>query len=619
LCRSRPSRSESRGFDKLFGGMSRPPATEASPFPEQSPGIPNPESSWWRSWLACVAFYYPILWLSNSLVWSGPPLARLALAGERLEGLTLTPFGAVAATAPATGNGFASGTATSPFSLGITVALVLVVSLLLIVLGKRIRALGGLAIAALADVALAPWLRSPVSLRQMSFATVAGTVIFFAALCFGLRWMLSGWPAANFLRRLGNLLAGFVLLPVLPWLGFRLVRRFSLWPYALILIAPAALAAILASAPALWPHTARPQRAGWKTIACGFLGSLLLIAGVRAGETAIERARAAATRAAMAAYPKISVDAPYPKMFFQKGVSLSAESWSGYESESARRMLERLHACGVNAVALVPYGFAEQKRPEASINAQAASWESDEGLEEMSRVAHALGMKVMLKPGLWVSGGGFAGELDFPSPTDRARWFASYGLFLDHYARLATRIHADVFSIGGEFEKLTPYDAEWRALIRHAREVYPGPLVYAANWGGEFQSITFWDALDYIGLQDYYPLPDDLATGEVVRDVEAVQRKYQRPVIFTEVGFPSAPGANRKPWEDGRGAKVALELQARCYQAVFRAFYSKPWFEGMYWWKVGTNGFGGPDDTSLTPWGKPAMEVVRQWYTRPRR
>jgi len=50
------------------------------------------------------------------------------------------------------------------------------------------------------------------------------------------------------------------------------------------------------------------------------------------------------------------------------------------------------------------------------------------------------------------------------------------------------------------------------------------------------------------------------------------------------------------------------------YQAIFRAFYNKPWFEGMYWWKVGTNGFGGSGDTSLTPWGKPAMEVVKRWY-----
>jgi len=73
-------------------------------------------------------------------------------------------------------------------------------------------------------------------------------------------------------------------------------------------------------------------------------------------------------------------------------------------------------------------------------------------------------------------------------------------------------------------------------------------------------------------------------------------------------------GANRHPWEDGEPGKIVLNLQARCYEAIFRAFYDKPWFEGMYWWKVGRNGFGGPDDTSLTPWGKPAMAVIRKWY-----
>jgi hypothetical protein len=40
-------------------------------------------------------------------------------------------------------------------------------------------------------------------------------------------------------------------------------------------------------------------------------------------------------------------------------------------------------------------------------------------------------------------------------------------------------------------------------------------------------------------------------------------------------------------------------------------FYTKPWFQGMYWWKVGTDGFGGPEDGSNTPWGKTAMDVVK--------
>jgi len=84
-------------------------------------------------------------------------------------------------------------------------------------------------------------------------------------------------------------------------------------------------------------------------------------------------------------------------------------------------------------------------------------------------------------------------------------------------------------------------------------------------------------------------------------------------VIFTEVGFPSEEEGNRDPWDERHGA-LSPELQAQCYEQIYKAFYNKPWFEGMYWWKVGTNGFGGLKDRSHTPWGKPAMEVIRRWY-----
>ena len=45
-------------------------------------------------------------------------------------------------------------------------------------------------------------------------------------------------------------------------------------------------------------------------------------------------------------------------------------------------------------------------------------------------------------------------------------------------------------------------------------------------------------------LQVESPLPDDLSTAEIVAKVEAVVRKYGKPVLLTEAGFPSAAGAN---------------------------------------------------------------------------
>ena len=297
------------------------------------------------------------------------------------------------------------------------------------------------------------------------------------------------------------------------------------------------------------------------------------------------------------------------KTFFQKGVSFTAEYPEVYGSKGADEHLLELRKFGVNAVALVPYGFASERSERIRFN---LGWEKDSGVERLADVAHQAGMRVLLKPQLFVKGG-YPGSLEYSSAKERREWFQQYRLFLEHYAMLATRIHADLFCVGVELEKLSNYPGEWQNLIAGVRELYPGPLVYAANFGDEVERIEFWDALDYIGIDEYYSLPDSLSTDDLQAKVEAVQKRFQKPVIFTEVGFPSMEAANRDPW-DGRPRKLSLELQARCYEQIFRAFYDKPWFKGMYWWKVGTNGYGGSTDGSHTPWGKPAMDVLREWY-----
>jgi hypothetical protein len=86
-------------------------------------------------------------------------------------------------------------------------------------------------------------------------------------------------------------------------------------------------------------------------------------------------------------------------------------------------------------------------------------------------------------------------------------------------------------------------------------------------------------------------------------------------VLFTEGGYSSYTGGHRQPWAENDGP-VDLEMQAKAYDAVLAAFWDKPWFYGAYWWKIGSNSFGGPLDRSHTPWGKPAMAVVKRWYGR---
>jgi hypothetical protein len=299
--------------------------------------------------------------------------------------------------------------------------------------------------------------------------------------------------------------------------------------------------------------------------------------------------------------------------FFQKGVNFTAER-GGYNAAQAPKVLFDLRTYGVNSIAFVPYGFTRRGTMTVRFPGR---MESDESIEALAGEARRLGLKVMLKPQIWTNGG-FPGDLDYADAGERAQWFASYGDFIDHYAKLAARISADIFCVGTEFGKLSVHEREWRALIKRARSHYRGALVYAAIQGPEFENLKFWDALDYIGLNNYYPLPDNLATDEIVRKVEAVHRKYKKPVIFPEAGFASLEAPHRAPWDETR-RKLSPEDQARAYEAVFRGFYNKPWFYGVYWWKVGSDGSGGPNDGSHTPWGKPAMDIIAKWYKSLRR
>src|SRR6266404_3827044 len=67
-------------------------------------------------------------------------------------------------------------------------------------------------------------------------------------------------------------------------------------------------------------------------------------------------------------------------------------------------------------------------------------------------------------------------DINFPGAAENSEWFAQYQPFLEHYAQLASAIHADVFCVGVELEKMSGNEQAWRKLIARARELYPGPL-----------------------------------------------------------------------------------------------------------------------------------------------
>jgi arabinogalactan endo-1,4-beta-galactosidase len=165
---------------------------------------------------------------------------------------------------------------------------------------------------------------------------------------------------------------------------------------------------------------------------------------------------------------------------------------------------------------------------------------------------------------------------------------------------------------------------DWRRIISETRGIFAGPITYASNHEGEETTIRWWDALDYIGVDAYYPLTNqndptlsDLRAAWLTPTLalENLSRQYNRPIIITEIGYQSVDGANQHPWEWQTGGTVDIQEQADCYQAALEIFWRRPWLRGIYWWYWSADpNQGGPSDTDYTPHGKPAEIILKNYY-----
>ena len=150
-------------------------------------------------------------------------------------------------------------------------------------------------------------------------------------------------------------------------------------------------------------------------------------------------------------------------------------------------------------------------------NPDSAKTPSDASLTRAIASARSAGLEVILKPHVDVLDGTFRGDIQ---PADRAAWFQSYKLFIGIYADLAARSGVGYFSVGTELKSLSGETESWKSVIDNVRGKFGGQLTYAANWDEVFQ-VQFWDALDIIGVDAYFPLsqkgetptPESLAGG----------------------------------------------------------------------------------------------------------
>jgi hypothetical protein len=278
-----------------------------------------------------------------------------------------------------------------------------------------------------------------------------------------------------------------------------------------------------------------------------------------------------------------------PEATFLTGFNLTAYTPDGYSGPEVEADLARLKELGSTAVVLVPTWYMARSDSNR-IEPDPRKTPDDAGLQTLISLARQAGLEVVLKPHVDVLDGSFRGDIQ---PSDRAAWFTSYARFIGHYADIAAGSEASVFSVGTELKSLSGDTEAWNVIIEAVRSRFGGELTYAANWDEVFQ-VQFWDRLDLIGVDAYFPLSQE---GEVptaeslasawqpnVDGLESLSEQWGKPVLLTEIGYPSQKGSTAHPWEVREGDPADQPVQALAYQAAFDAFEGRSWLRGILWW-----------------------------------
>lgn len=285
---------------------------------------------------------------------------------------------------------------------------------------------------------------------------------------------------------------------------------------------------------------------------------------------------------------------------------------------------------GVHAsyAAVMPFGFIRDLNSPDIIFDTERQWfgETKKGAEQYIGMLQKNHIKIMLKPQIWIWRGEFTGGLKMNTENDWKTLEASYEKFIMAYAAVAQATGTDILCIGTELEQFVKNrPTYWKKLIGKIKAVYKGKLTYAANWD-EFPRTSFWEDLDYIGIDAYFPLSEEKTpTVDTLRKgwqshkekISALSMAKNRPVLFTEFGYRSMDYTAKKPWlVDRNEMDVNFEGQVNAKKAIFEEFWGEDWFAGGFVWKWFTDhrSAGGAECNRFTPQNKPAQQVLRQFY-----
>ncbi len=291
--------------------------------------------------------------------------------------------------------------------------------------------------------------------------------------------------------------------------------------------------------------------------------------------------------------------------------------------------IKEIALTGANTVHLVIPAFQENCSS-TSIFIDLRKAPSNERLKKLIAEAHKLHLRVVLMPIVLLENrrkDEWRGKI---APTSWPDWWEDYTQIILHYAKIAQATKCEMFIVGSELVSTESDTNRWRELIRRVRKAYQGRLSYSANWD-HYRPVKFWDDLDIIGMTTYY----DLTKGKsptlarllkawkpIKKDILEWRAKTHpdKPIIFTEVGWPNQDTAAQYPWNYYQSDTTDPQTQANCFRAFFQTWIKEKAVAGFLVWEW--QSYPGQDtsaknDKSYVPKNKPAMKVISEYFRHP--
>lgn len=289
--------------------------------------------------------------------------------------------------------------------------------------------------------------------------------------------------------------------------------------------------------------------------------------------------------------------------------------------------IDSLKTINANWIALCPFALLESNSSKLTYNTSKNWWgDTKLGLIEEIKRARVNKLNILIKPHFWLLNKGWAGDFDLSGKL-KTEWESNYKTYLLYLAKISDSLNVELLCIGTELKTYSQKHPDFFvSLINEIRKIYKGKLTYAANWD-EYESLTFWNKLDYISIDAYFPLSDKKTPnvkelehewGNITKKLKIFSAKEDKKIIFAEYGYKSIDYSANKQWEFENTPKtenINLTAQLNAYKALYNSIWKEPFVVGGFLWKWYNDYELDKNNSDYTPQQKPVQQIIKLHYS----